>query len=314
MSRVIPFLAELTHDEKTAWLEALRKALPTYEVAPLGELTATQRASAEVAIVANPDPTDLSALPNLKWLQSLWAGVERLLAETSEANFAIVRMTDPQLAETMAEAVLAWTLYLHRDMPRYRAQQVARMWRQHPLLLPGQRTVGLLGLGNMGKLAAKRLVQQGFPVCGWSRSQANIKGVATFSSDEGFTQVLQRSLILVCLLPLTSQTRGLLNHKSLALLPQGASLINFARGPILNTAALIDHLNRGHLYHAVLDVFDEEPLPLQSLLWSHPGITVLPHISAPTNKQTASLIVAHNIDRFFATREIPISVDRRLGY
>ena len=179
MRVVIPFLTQLTDDGK-AWLDALRTALPDHDVLPLEQLSAGQCAAAEVAIVVNPDPADLAALPNLKWVQSLWAGVERLLAETQGCQFAIVRMIDPQLAETMAEAVLAWTLYLHRDMPSYRMQQTARIWRQHPLPLPGQRTVGLLGLGNLGEAAAKKLVQQGFTVCGWSRSEADLEGVDTF--------------------------------------------------------------------------------------------------------------------------------------
>ncbi|MDJ0707411.1 MAG: glyoxylate/hydroxypyruvate reductase A [Leptolyngbyaceae cyanobacterium MO_188.B28] len=313
MKAVIPFVTQLA-DDGTAWLHALRAVMPEHNLSPLEELTAEQCAAAEVAIVVNPDPADLADLPNLKWVQSLWAGVEGLLADTRDANFAIVRMTDPQLAETMAEAVLAWTFYLHRDMPRYRKQQLDRIWRQHPLPLPHQRTVGLLGLGNMGKAAAKRLLQQGFKVCGWSRSQIDIEGVETVSGADGLPQVLQRSNILVCLLPLTNQTHGLLNHDTLGLLPNGASLINFARGPIVDTQALITHLNSGRLSHAVLDVFDQEPLSPQSPLWSHPNITILPHISAPTNKQTAAAIAAKNINRYLSKGEIPPSVDRTRGY
>lgn len=314
MKTVIPFLAQVSAAEEQAWFEALRAVLPHQDLVHLEEMTLEQCQAAEVAIVANPDPAELFALPNLKWVQSLWAGVERLLTETRGARFAIVRMADPQMAKTMAEAVLAWTLYLHRDMHRYRTQQVAKIWRQHPLPLPCERTIGILGLGNLGKSAAEKLVQQGFKVCGWSRSQTAMDGVATFSSKEGLSQVLQRANILVCLVPLTESTLGLLNAQTLAQLPEGASLINFARGPIVDTDALIDHLNNGHLCHAVLDVFTEEPLPTGSPLWTHPDITVLPHIAAPTNKRTASLIVASNIDRFLATREIPASVDRNLGY
>ncbi|NER81972.1 MAG: glyoxylate/hydroxypyruvate reductase A [Leptolyngbya sp. SIO1D8] len=314
MKSVIPFVATLTAAERATWLTVLQATLPDQDIFPLEELTITQRTTAEIAVVANPDPIDLATLPNLKWVQSLWAGVETLLSETQDSDFAIVRMTDPQLAKTMAEAVLTWVLYLHRDMPRYRAQQVARIWQQHPLPLPNQRVIGLLGLGNLGKLAGQTLVQQGFSVCGWSRSPREIKGVRTLSGDEGFLRVLQCSTILVCLLPLTPRTRGLLNAQTLSWLPQGASLINFARGPIVETNALIAHLNSKHLSHAVLDVFEEEPLSPQSPLWDHPGVTVLPHVSAPTNKQTASLIVADNIRKFLHHGEIPLSVDRTRGY
>ncbi|MEO1122951.1 MAG: glyoxylate/hydroxypyruvate reductase A [Cyanobacteria bacterium J06635_15] len=311
---IIPFVAQLTVEDEQAWLEALSAALPNHDILPIETLTTAQRSSAEVAVVANPRSADLTTLPNLKWVQSLWAGVERLLAETQGADFAIVRMTDPQLAATMAEAVLAWTLYLHRDMPRYRAQQAAQIWQPQPLPLPTQRTVGLLGLGSLGKAAAKKLVQQGFTVFGWSRSRVDIEGVTTVTGKQGFADLLRRSTILVCLLPLTSETQGLLDHETLNLLPTGASLINFARGPIVEIAALVAHLNTRHLSHAVLDVFDEEPLPPQSPLWSHPNITVLPHISAPTNKQTASLITADHINKFLSNGEIPPGVDRSLGY
>lgn len=314
MSKIVPLVTQLSSDEAAAWLAALRPVLPEYDIRMLDELTAEQRATVEVAIAANPDPTELATLPALKWVQSLWAGVERLVATTRDANFAIVRMTDPQLAQTMAEAVLAWTLYLHRDMPRYRTQQAARIWQQHPLPLPAARTVSILGLGHLGKLAAQRLLQQGFTVCGWSRSPTSLEGVNTFSGPTGLTDMVQRSHILICLLPLTHKTQGLLNRETLALLPPGAALINFARGPIVETEALIAHLDSQHLSHAVLDVFDEEPLPPQSPLWSHPGITVLPHISAPTNKPTAADIVAQNLNQFFVAGEIPASVDRALGY
>ncbi|MBE7382637.1 MAG: glyoxylate/hydroxypyruvate reductase A [Leptolyngbya sp. SIO1E4] len=314
MRTAIPFVAQISAKEKKVWLEALHRALPEQAILPLEELTVAQRVAAEIAIVANPEPAHLATLPNLQWVQSLWAGVETLLAATQGAKFAIVRMTDPQLAETMAEAVLAWTLYLHRDMPRYRAQQTVRTWQQHPLQLPSQRTVGLLGLGNLGKAAAQKLVQHGFTVWGWSRGQRSLAGVNTVSGDEGFIQILQHSDILVCLLPFTRQTRQLLNQKTLRLLPTGASFINFARGAIVDTGALMDALNSGGLSHAVLDVFEEEPLPPKSPLWSHPGITVLPHISAPTHKPTAALIAAQNIREFLRHGHIPPRVDRTLGY
>lgn len=122
MSLIIPLLSQLDPAEQQAWLTALRQTLPEHTIVPLADLTAAQRADVVVAIAANPDPRDLATLPNLRWVQSLWAGVETLVADTQGADFAIVRMIDPQLAKTMAEAVLAWTLYLHRDMPRYRQQ------------------------------------------------------------------------------------------------------------------------------------------------------------------------------------------------
>jgi glyoxylate/hydroxypyruvate reductase len=314
MKPIIPFVANIQASEAEDWLLALRTVLPDHTIIPFAELSESQYGLVEVAIVANPDPLELAQLPHLKWVQSLWAGVERLLSDMAEAEFEIVRMTDPQLALSMAEAVLAWTLYLHRDMTRYAEQQQKRLWLQHSLPLASQRRVSLLGLGNLGKKAAHALLSQGFPVSGWSRNPCSMDGIKTFSGPEGLKDILSVTDILVVLLPLTEQTRGLLNAQTLAHLPNDASLINFARGPIVEEAALLDLLDRNHLKHAVLDVFATEPLPTENPLWSHPKITVLPHISAPTNITTASKIAAGNIVKFQKTGQLPETVDRRRGY
>jgi len=314
MSTVIAFISRIDDDDQRKWVRALQAALPDQRIVTIDEMSDEDKHRAEVAIVANPDPMDLSQLPNLKWVQSLWAGVERMISELPDTTFSIVRMTDPQLAATMAEAVLAWTLYLHRDMPRYREQQSQKLWLQHDVPLPGERTVGLLGLGHLGQCAAAKLVGQDFRVCGWRRSASHVEDVEMFSGDEGLDQVLAQTDILVCLLPLTDQTRGLLNAKRLAMLPQDAALINFARGPIVDDAALIESLDSEHLRHAVLDVFDSEPLPTDNPYWNNPKVTVLPHISAPTNRTTASIIAADNIRTFLQTSHIPAGVDRETGY
>jgi len=314
MSTVIAFISRIDDDDQRKWVRALQAALPDQRIVTIDEMSDEDKHRAEVAIVANPDPMDLSQLPNLKWVQSLWAGVERMISELPDTTFSIVRMTDPQLAATMAEAVLAWTLYLHRDMPRYREQQSQKLWLQHDVALPGERTVGLLGLGHLGQCAAAKLVAQDFRVCGWRRSACQVDGVETFSGDAGLDEMLAQTDILVCLLPLTDQTRGVLNAKRLAMLPQDAALINFARGPIVDDSALIHSLDSGHLRHAVLDVFDTEPLPADNPYWSHHKVTVLPHISAPTNRTTASAIAADNIGTFLQSGSIPAGVNRETGY
>jgi glyoxylate/hydroxypyruvate reductase len=288
--------------------------MPKLNICAFRELTAEQRLSAEIAIVANPNPAELAALPNLQWVQSLWAGVERLLTEVPQSDLKIVRMNDPQLAASMAEAVLAWSLYLHRDMPAYKKQQSAKIWKQHTTPLTADRTVSILGLGSLGLCAANRLTANGFSVFGWSRSEVNLEGIKTFNGEADLHALLSRTDILVVLLPLTMATSGLLNEQTLALLPRGASVINFARGPILDETALINHLDSGHLAHAVLDVFSEEPLPKSNPLWTHADVTVLPHISARTNKITASKIASGNISSFLQTGEIPQSVSRKHGY
>jgi glyoxylate/hydroxypyruvate reductase A len=162
--------------------------------------------------------------------------------------------------------------------------------------------------------AAQRLKDNGFQVSGWSRSAKQIDEIETFSGDTGLQDILQQSDILLCLLPLTASTRALLNAERLALLPRGASVINFARGPIIESQALVNSLDRGHLKHAVLDVFDQEPLPRENPLWAHSAITILPHISAPTTMESATKIVAKNIGCYRQTGELPTAVDISRGY
>ncbi|MEC9471796.1 MAG: glyoxylate/hydroxypyruvate reductase A [Pseudomonadota bacterium] len=315
MRPVVPFVSSASPDERQSWREALPKALDGIaDVKPFEDLTEDQRSEARVAIVANPDPANVAALPNLVWVQSLWAGVERLMGELPANGPKIVRLTDPQMAETMSEAVLAWTLYLHRGMPRYIAQQRQKVWQDHVLERPQERTVGVLGLGKLGAAAAMRMKANGFNVLGWSRTEKSIEGIACRHGRAGLLEVLGQSDFIVLLMPLTDETRGLIGQDELSACKKGASIINFARGPIIDPAALINKLDNGPLGHAVLDVFDEEPLPPSSPLWDHDKVTVLPHISAPTIISTASRIVADNIGRYFEDGTVPPAVDRDRGY
>jgi glyoxylate/hydroxypyruvate reductase len=314
LNSILPFVARLNNDETAEWINALSQAMPSERIVPFAQLTVAQRNEARVAIVANPDPSELNQLPSLVWVQSLWAGVERMLKELRNPGVGIVRLEDPQLAASMAEAVLAWTLYLHRDMPAYAAQQRAKVWRPLPFHLPGERRIALLGLGHLGERAAQTLLAAGFEVMGWSRTLKTISGVKTFAAEIGLNEMLSMADIVVCLLPLTDQTRGLLNAKTFAQMKTGAALINFGRGAIVNTPDLVNTLDRGTLSHAVLDVFEVEPLPAESVLWPHEKVTVLPHISAPTHRGSASLVAAGNIARYRADGIVPLTVDRQAGY
>ncbi len=199
-------------------------------------------------------------------------------------------------------------------MPTYMRQQRDKVWLDHSLKLPQEYTVAVLGIGKLGSASALRLKQNGFNVVGWSRQPKPIDGLATFSGPDGMKTVLAQADIVVLLMPLTAETRGLFDKDTFAAMKPGASLINFARGPIINDQALLAMLETGHLKHAVLDVFDEEPLPRDHQFWAHPGVTVLPHISAPTITSTASSIVAKNIGQYFQTGKVPQTVDRTKGY
>ncbi|NVK33608.1 MAG: glyoxylate/hydroxypyruvate reductase A [Rhodobacteraceae bacterium] len=315
MTRVIPFLARPKDEELHLWQAELSKTFAgTAAIKPFSALSDEERERADVAIVANPLVSELEQLPGLVWVHSLWAGVEKMTAELPVDGPKIVRMTDPKMASTMAEAVLAWTLYLHRDMPVYASRQREKVWKMQELVHPEDRKVCVLGLGALGQKAALRLKDNGFDVSGWSRSLKTIEGVETFSGAEGLKEAVSQADIVVVLVPLTDETRGLLNADTLAAFKAGARLINFARGPIIEDEALLAKLDEGHIAHAVLDVFATEPLPQDNRYWEHPSVTVLPHITAPTTIRTASRIVFENIARYIADGTIPKTVDRKRGY
>ena len=199
-------------------------------------------------------------------------------------------------------------------MPKYLHQQKQKLWLERDLIELKDRHIGVLGLGKLGTVSAQKLLLNGFNVSGWSRSLTKIKGVKCFSGEDGLKELLAQTNILICLLPLTNETHALLNAQSMSILPQGASIINFSRGQIIDEKSLLQHLESGHLEHAVLDVFEVEPLPVSNTLWDCPDITILPHISAPTTIRTASELVADNFIHYFETGEIPVAVQRTRGY
>jgi len=314
MENPIALVTSLTPDAENAWLAEIARLLPDERLLPFQRMSALERQDADIAIVANPDPAQVAALPRLVWVHSLWAGVEKLVSELGPSAPPIVRLVDPELARVMAEAVLAWTYYLHRDMPAYRTQQSDRVWKPRPYRHPSKLTVGILGLGALGTAAAGRLNEAGFEVVGWSRSPKAIPRIRCLHGEAGLDELLETADIVVCLLPLTKDTRGLLHAERFGRMKAGASLVNFARGPIVVIEDLVQALATGPLCHAVLDVFDQEPLPHASSLWEHPRITVLPHISAPTDRESAARIVAANIRAYRSTGMLPQSVDTESGY
>jgi glyoxylate/hydroxypyruvate reductase A len=315
MNPTVPFIHNLNSKDASTWLVALQSAIPFANICQVTDLFENELEKIEVAIVANPNPTDLLTLPNLKWIQSLWAGVEQLLDKSINDKISIVRLIDSELTETMAEAVLAWTLYLHRNMPQYTKQQVKKEWVRHDVLMASEQTIGILGMGHLGLRAAQRLHDNGFNVLGWNRGKNLLDlGIETLSGYEGLSKIAACSDVIVILLPLSPLTHGLLNQHFFNDLKHGASLINFARAAIVDEQALVKALDTRQLKHAVLDVFLSEPLPKNDSLWANPHVTILPHISAPTNKQTASQVVAKNLKAYFDSNEIPKRVSREKGY
>lgn len=294
------------------WQKILQSAMPEESLITLGELS--DQTKVEIALVANPPSTIWDKLPHLKWIQSLWAGVENLLVDKSIPDVPVCRLIDPDLAQAMAETVMAAVMGLHRHFDIYKRQQSERDWIPHPPVFARDRRVTILGLGEMGRISAARLASLGFSVRGWSRSKKTLANVTAYQGEGGLTQSVNQADILVNLLPLTKQTRGILNQTIFQYLAEDACLINFGRGAHLNEEDLLASLGQGKIRHAVLDVFKSEPLPKGHIFWSHPQVTLLPHIAATTNPISASKVIAQNIRHYRQTGMIPASCDRSLGY
>ncbi|MEM1333651.1 MAG: glyoxylate/hydroxypyruvate reductase A [Actinomycetota bacterium] len=312
-----PEMGERHVDLVPQLVDAVQRASgDSIRIVPFDELDEAERGSARVAVVDGPSADQLASLPKLQWVHSTWAGVEALI-DALRREVTIVRMVDPQLAETMSEAVLAWVLYLHRDMPRFVRRQRERVWDPVPVTVrAAERRVGILGLGALGVAAAERLRDNGFSVAGWSRSPKAVDGVECVDGDGGLARLLGGSDILVNLLPDTPATAGLLGADAFARMRTGASIFNVGRGPTIDDAALLAALDSGQVGHAVLDVFVEEPLPVDHPYWIHASVTVLPHITGPTSDSTAVEIVAANLIHWSETGELPTVgvVDRTAGY
>jgi glyoxylate/hydroxypyruvate reductase len=295
------------------WLPHLERNLPNDPICVYPEIPNLE--SIDVALVANPPVGVLATMPNLKLIQSLWAGVDALLKDSSlPKNVPLARLVDPALTQAMIETVLTHTLALHRQIPAYAKQQQARVWNQLAQPSAAERTVGILGLGHLGRECATQLERIGFRVIGWSSRPTTLEGITTFDGQSGLQAVLEQAEILVNLLPLTDETRGVLNAQAFQTMPAGSSLINVARGAHVIEADLMAALDSGHLEHAILDVFTQEPLSENHAFWHHPKITVLPHVAATTNPVTASKVVAQNVQRLRANLPLENLVDRSRGY
>jgi glyoxylate/hydroxypyruvate reductase A len=299
--------------ERDGWAAALRAALPAHQL-----LLARDDATGPIdaAIVANPPPGSLQGLPSLRLIQSLWAGVDRLLDDpTLPPGVPVARMVDPAMNAAMAETALWAVLSLHRGFFRYAAQQRDARWQVLPQQRADELTVLVLGLGQMGRTTARRLAAQGYRVDGWSRSSApDEPGLRVHAGAAALDTALAGAQIVVNLLPLTPETRGILNASLFRRLPAGASLVNLARGAHLVEADLLAALDGGQLAHAVLDVFSQEPLPPAHPFWQHERITVLPHAAAQTDLRSAAAVAAANIEALAAGAAIAHLVGRQRGY
>ena len=260
-------------------------------------------------------PDDLATrFPRLELLFSSGAGVDQFDFEALPPALPVVRMVEPGIVRGMVEYVVHAVLDHHRDMPQYRRQQALSEWRPLPVRPAGQRRVGVLGLGSLGQAVLAQLAGFGFDLAGWSRSQHAVAGVQCHAGADGLAAFLARTDILVCLLPLTDETRGFLNTNVFAQLPAGASLVHVGRGPHLVEADLLAALASGQLAEAVLDVTDPEPLPAGHPFWRHPQIRLTPHIASMTQPESAAEVVIDNLRRHRAGEPMTGLVDRSRGY
>ncbi|MDH3659506.1 MAG: glyoxylate/hydroxypyruvate reductase A [Alphaproteobacteria bacterium] len=268
----------------------------------------------DVALVWRPPAGVLARYPNLKAILSLGAGIDALIEDGTLPDLPLARMVDPSLTHTMADYVLSSVLRHHRRFDLFEREQRVGRWTFVFPKATNQRTVGIMGLGVLGATAACRLRDQGFAVRGWSRSAKQIEGVACFQGRDQLPSFLAATEILVCLLPLTPDTFGILNAELFAALPEEACLINVGRGGHLVEDDLIDALDRGRLGAATLDVFETEPLPKTSPLWRHEKILITPHVASYCVPETAAAGVIDNIKRARAGEPLNHQVDRRQGY
>ena len=295
------------------WQGALQKLLPDIDCrlwdAP------GDKAEVEYAVVWKPPPGGLKTFPNLKCIVSMGAGIDHLLADPDlPRHLPIIRTVGSELRQRMREYLALHVLRFHRHLPDIEAAQRRKAWDQIITPPAPERGVGIMGLGNMGAEAAHTLAELGFAVHGWSRRPKRLHGITCHHGDDGLADFLARSEILICLLPLTPSTEGILNRRLFARLPEGACLINVGRGQHLVEKDLIPALDSGQLGGATLDVLHQEPPPEDHPFWSHPKILLTPHIASLIDPETGAKVIAENIRRFQAGEPVRDLVDLKQGY
>lgn len=310
-------LVALTWDP-SPWVERFRTHLPGRDIVILGE--DLDRARVRYVATWGPKPGSLSNLPSLEAIFSLGAGVDHLMGYPGLPDVPIVRVSQDDLTHRMSEYVVMHCLMHLREQRRFDTDQQAKRWepdRAPPIA--GQVRVGVMGFGALGQDAARKLKMMGFDVAGWSRTPKSVDGFEIFSGAAGLEQFLARTDILVSLLPLTPETRGILNRDLFKKLARdgrlgGPILLNAGRGGSQVEADILACLDDGTLTAATLDVFEVEPLPQESRLWTHPRVTVTPHNSATSDPEMTARYIAHQIRRHEAGEPFQNVVDRARGY
>ncbi len=280
------------------------------------ERDAYDPAAIDYVLSFRPPPGVLKTLPNLKAVFSLGAGVDGFLADPDYPRAVpLVRFVHHSLAREMAHYAVLHALLHHRRQKNFDAAQKEHAWRQ---AFPPRRTedtrIGIFGMGEIGQVIAEAFRDLDFPVSGWSRTRKTVEGVKSFAGEAERDAFLAQSDILVCVLPLTEDTRGILDKDLFAKLPKDSYLINIARGGHQNAGDLVAAIDSGHLSGATLDVFEPEPLPPSSPLWSHPKITVTPHVAALTDPFVMAKAAVDGITSLERGEKLENVVDFERGY
>jgi glyoxylate/hydroxypyruvate reductase A len=295
-----------------AWVEALAHAMPE---ASVGTWPDDSTGAADYALVWKPPRELFARLGRAKAIFNLGAGVDGLESMVrSLDDVPLIRLEDAGMAEQMAEYVVHAVLRQYREFDAYAQSQRDAQWKPRRRLDKGAFRVGILGPGVLGAPVAAALAALGFPVDAWSRSRKQVPGMRSFAGAAELQEFLGRCRVLVCMLPLTSETRGMLCHATLSQLPGDAYIVNVSRGAVLVEEDLLALLDSGALSGAMLDVFKEEPLPPSHPFWHHPRVTVTPHVSAATRIEESVAQIAAKIRRLEAGLPVSGVVDRTRFY
>jgi len=307
----VKILLQHPRDAGGQWRAALARALPEAAIAVWPDAPEAP----DYALVWKPPAELFSRVRPRRAIFNLGAGTDVLLAlPTLPDGVPVIRLEDAGMAEQMAEYATLAVLRIYRETDAYAAQQRERRWQPRPRIAKSGFGIGILGFGVLGRAVANALSPFGFPVAAWSLSRKSVPGVESFAGIAELPAFLARARVLVCLLPSTPGTRGLLDRAALASLPRGAHVVNIARGDLLVDEALVALLDEGHLAGATLDVFREEPLPPGHPFWHHPQMTLTPHVSALTLVEDSVAQVAAKIRQLERGEPVSGVVDPVRGY
>ena len=301
-------------EDMEVWSNGLQKAMPEMDIKVYpddGDVN-----EVEFAVVWKHPRGILKKYPNLKAILSLGAGVDHIISDPDlPEGIPIVRLVDKKLTHEMCLHALHWVLHFHSDQYLYRSQQLKRQWIQQSSIQTEDRTIGIMGLGNIGRSIGELLVTQSFNVIGWGANQkSSLTDIKYYYGQDQLSDFLGRTNILINVLPLTSDTTNIITKKELSLLPKDSFIINIGRGGIINEDDLLTLLSDGHIKAAALDVFTQEPLPENNSLWDHPSVYITPHIAGQSNPNSAGQTISENIYRI-QKGELPYPIySRTNGY